>query len=142
MFILTPNEPYSELEHKGIDYSCCRDFNYISRYRGLRQVIHSPDDLEDRMVALENPNPFTSANMEIIWHEVTNSEENRLDLIAYKYLGSAQYGWVIAYFNTIEDGFTCHTGQKLMIPTGITSLMQSGEILQNVTALKLNLGSE
>lgn len=142
MFILTPTNPYDKLEHKGIDYSCCRDFNYISRYRGLRQVVHSPEDLDERLVALETPNPFTSHDIEITWHEVTSSEENRLDLIAYKYLGSAQYGWVIAYFNTIEDGFSCHTGQKLMIPKGITYLMQSGEILQNITALRLNLGSE
>lgn len=142
MFILNPTEPYSVLEHKGITYSSCRDFNYISRYRGLRQVIHSPEDLDDRLVALESPNPFVSTNLEVKWHEVTNDEENRLDLIAFKYLGSAQYGWVIAYFNTIEDGFSCYNGQKLMIPTGITDLMKSGEILQNVTALRLNLSSE
>lgn len=142
MFILTPNESYADLDHKGIDYSCCRDFDYISRYRGLRQVVHSPDDMDDRMVTLENPNPFVSQGVDVIWHEVTSNEQNRLDVIAYKYLGSAQYNWVIAYFNNIEDGFSCHTGQKLMIPTSITSLMKSGEILQNVTALRLNLGSE
>lgn len=142
MFILKPVEPYKILDHKGIDYSCCRDFSYISRYRGLRQVIHSPEDLDDRLIGLETPNPFISTNVEIRWHEVTNAEQNRLDLIANRYLGSPQYGWVIAYFNSIEDGFTCYTGQKLMIPTSITDLMQSGEILQNVSALQLNLGSE
>lgn len=142
MFILTPNDSYVELEHKGIDYTACRDFDYISRYRGLRQVIHNPDDLTDRMVTLEAPNPFVSNDLDVVWHEVTSSEQNRLDLIAYKYLGSAQYSWVIAYFNNISDGFSCHTGQKLRIPRSITALMQSGEILQNVTALKLNLGSE
>lgn len=142
MFILTPTEPYVELEHKGIDYSVCRGFDYISRYRGLRQVIHNPDDQSERIVALESPNPFISTNTDVTYHEVTSSEENRLDLIAYKYLGSAKYGWVIAYFNSIEDGFSCATGQKLMIPNSITALMQSGEILQNVSALKLNLGSE
>lgn len=142
MFILTPNNSYVELDHQGIDYTACRDFNYISRYRGLRQVIHSPDDLTDRMVTLETPNAFTSNNLDVIWHEVTSAEENRLDVIAYKRLGSAQYAWVIAYFNNITDGFSCHTGQKLKIPRSITALMQSGEILQNVTALKLNLGSE
>ena len=56
-------------------------------------------------------------NSGIIYHEVENSEVNRLDLIADKYLGSAQYSWVIAYFNNISDGFSCNTGQKLMIPT-------------------------
>lgn len=142
MFIPTPNDPYVELEHQGIDYSCCRDFDYISRYRGLRQIVHNPNNIDSRMIAFETPNPFTSSGTEVTWHEVTSQEENRLDLIAQKTLGSAQYGWVIAYFNTIEDGYSCHVGQKLMIPKTITQLMQSGEILQNVTALKLNLGSE
>lgn len=142
MFILTPNDPYKTLEHKGIDYSCCRDFDYISRYRGLRQIVHNPDDIDERMITLENPNAFVTTNASLTWHEVTSDEENRLDLIANKYLGSAQYNWVIAYFNDIEDGYSCYIGQKLRIPRSITSLMQSGEILQNVTALKLNLGSE
>lgn len=142
MKIHTPDRLYDKLEHKGITYSCCRDFDYISRYRGLRQVIHNPDDLSDRMILLETPNPFISQNSEIIWHEVTNSETNRLDLIAYKYLGSTSYAWVIAYFNDIEDGYSCNTGQKLMIPTSITNLMNNGEILESVTALRLNLGSE
>ena len=96
----------------------------------------------ERLVSLESPNPLQIQNVPIIYHEVENSEVNRLDLIADKYLGSAQYSWVIAYFNNISDGFSCNTGQKLMIPTSITALMASGELLQNVTALKLNLGSE
>lgn len=142
MFILTPNDPYVSLDHKGIDYSCCRDFDYISRYRGLRQVIHNPEDIDNRMIALESPNPFITNNIDVLWHEVESNEQNRLDIIAYKYLGSAQYAWVIAYFNNIEDGYTCQTGQKLVIPRSITSLMQSGEVLQNISALRLNLGSE
>lgn len=142
MFILTPTRPYKELEHKGINYSCCRDFNHISRYRGLRQVIHSPDDTDERLLNLETPNPFETENLPVVYHEVQNDEVNRLDLIADRYLGSAQYAWVLAYFNDISDGFSCNTGQKLIMPTSITSLMASGEILQSVTALKLNLGSE
>jgi hypothetical protein len=63
-------------------------------------------------------------------------------LIAEKFLGSASYAWVIAYFTQIEDGFTCRLGQQLKIPKSITDLMRSGEILQSVTALTLNLGSE
>lgn len=136
------NRPYRELEHEGIDYSCCRDFDYISRYRGLRQVVHNPDNIDDRYVSLETPNPFISNDTEVIWHEVLGDEINRLDLLANRYLGSAQYSWVIAYFNGIEDGYSCHLGQKLKIPTSITDLMNTGEILQSVTALTLNLGSE
>jgi hypothetical protein len=133
-------QPYQELEHRGIAYSVCREFDHISRYRTLRQVIHNPNDL-DRFVTLETPNAFTT-HTEVIYHDVTVNEENRLDLIAQKYLGSPTYGWVIAYFNSIEDGYTVYEGQKLVIPTSITALFNSGEILEPKTALVLNLGEE
>ena len=73
---------------------------------------------------------------------VETGEENRLDLIANTYLGSATYSWVIAYFNQIEDGYTVREGQTLIIPKTITSLFSDGEILAPITALALNLGEE
>ena len=133
-------QPYQELEHRGIAYSVCREFDHISRYRTLRQVVHNPNDL-DRYVTLETPNAFTT-HTEVIYHDVTVDEENRLDIIAHKYLGSPTYGWVIAYFNGIEDGYTVLEGQKLQIPTNITVLFDKGEILEPRTALVLNLGEE
>ena len=133
-------KPYSILEHEGIAYSVCCDYDHISRYRNLRQVVHCPDTL-DRYVTLETVNPFTT-NTEVKYHEVTVPEENRLDLIAEKELGSATYGWVIAYFNKIEDGYTVREGQRLVIPNSVTALLSSGEILAPITALKLNLGEE
>lgn len=132
--------PYITLEHEGIAYSVCRDYNHISRYRNLRQVVHCPNTL-DRYVTLETVNPFTT-HTEVKYHEVTVPEENRLDLIAQKELGSATYSWVIAYFNSIEDGYTVREGQKLIIPNNVTALLSNGEILAPITALKLNLGEE
>lgn len=142
MYILNTLVPYEEIDYKGIQYTTCRDFSHISRYRGLRQVVHSPLDTSARFIALETPNGFQTSNTKVIWHEVLGTEVNRLDLIANKYLGSASYAWVIAYFNQIEDGFTCRLGQRLRIPTSVTDLMRTGEILQSVTALTLNLSSE
>lgn len=133
-------QPYQELEHRGIAYSVCREFDHISRYRTLRQVVHNPNDL-DRYVTLETPNAFTT-HTEVIYHDVTVDEENRLDIIAHKYLGSPTYGWVIAYFNGIEDGYTVLERQKLQIPTNVTALFDKGEILEPRTALVLNLGEE
>lgn len=133
-------KPYDDLEHRGIAYSVCREFDHISRYRTLRQVIHNPNDL-DRYVTLETPNPFTT-HTEVKYHDVTADEENRLDVIAEKELGSPTYGWVIAYFNQIEDGYTVREGQKLQIPQNITALFDKGEILEPKTALVLNLGQE
>lgn len=133
--------PYATIDYGGIVYSTCKDFDYISRYRNLRQVVHRPDDVEERTVTLETVNPFVT-NTEVKYHEVTVSEINRLDLIAEAELGSATYGWVIAYFNKIEDGFTVREGQKLIIPNNVTTLLNQGEILAPITALRLNLGEE
>lgn len=131
---------YDTLEHDGIIYSVCKDFDHISRYRNLRQVVHCPDT-PDRYVTLETVNPFTT-NTEVRYHEVTVNEINRLDLISNKELGSAAYGWVIAYFNNIEDGYTVREGQRLIIPSSVTALLSKGEILAPITAIKLNLGEE
>ena len=63
-------------------------------------------------------------------------------MIAYRELGSAQYAWVIAYFNNIEDGFTAREGTRLRIPNSITDLFSGGEMLASVPPTLLNLGSE
>lgn len=142
MFILDTLAPYEELDRKGIQYTVCRDYDHISRYRSLRQVVHCPEDTEDRFMALEVPNKITESNVDFLYHEVEPDEEDRLDVIAYKNLGSASYAWVIAYFNGIEDGYTARPGQVVKIPKTISSLMTSGNIMQSVPALQLNLGYE
>ena len=141
MFILNTLAPYKKLPRTGIQYSVCREYDHISRHRGLRQVVHGPDSV-GRYMALEVPNPIEGSEVNFVYHEVTPSEENRLDVIANNYLGSASYSWAIAYYNNIEDGYTARPGQKLRIPDSITSLMTTGNLLQSVTALQLNLGSE
>lgn len=132
--------PYRVLEHEGIQYSVCRDFGHISRYRGLRQVTHVAATPE-RFVALETPNPFTT-HAEVRYYEVPATEENRLDLIADKLLGDATYSWILAYFNNISDGFTVKEGQRLCYPESITSLFDNGELLASVSPMMLNLGEE
>ena len=133
--------PYEIVEHNGIQYGVCRDYSHLCRYRRLRQVVNNPSSTTDRFIVLETPNPFET-NTEVTYYEVPTSEENRLDLIAYKFLGSAQYGWVLAYFNGIDDGFTVRSGQKLAIPRNITQLFEKGECLASVSPLTLNLGTE
>lgn len=134
-------QPFSTVEYNGIAYSVCREYNHISRYRNLRQVVHEPDSA-DRYVTLETVNAVTTNNLEIIYHVVELSEENRLDLIANKYLGSSTYSWIIAYFNQIDDGYTVREGQTIIIPRSVTALFANGEMLAPVTALRLNLGEE
>lgn len=133
--------PYKEIEHTGIEYMVCRDYGHISRYKGCRQVVHEPKDLVGKYIALETPNPIKS-NASHFLYEVPMSEENRLDLIAKKFYGSAQYSWVISYYNGIEDGFTVYGGQKLLIFDNFTDLFAKGELLASIPAMSLNLGYE
>lgn len=136
----TYNE-YKEVERDPIQYTYCVEYSHISRYKGLRQVIHqglSPD----RFVALETTNPLPDTVPEVSYYTVPYHLENRLDLIAEEKLGSATYAWVIAYYNHIQDGFTALEGTQLAIPSSISSLFNKGQILQSITAVKLNLGSE
>lgn len=133
--------PYEVLEHKGIQYGVCRDYSHMCRYRRLRQVINNPDDISDRFIDLETPNPFET-HSEVIYYEVPASEENRLDVIAFNLFGSAQYSWIISYFNDIQDGFTVNAGQRLVIPKALTQLFEKGECLASVSPLTLNLGTE
>lgn len=133
--------PYKKLKHTGIEYTVCRDFNHISRYKGLRQVVHEANDAPNRYIALETPNSVES-KASYYYYEVPLSEENRLDLIAYKFYGSAQYSWVLSYMNRIEDGYTVHEGQKLKILNNFTDLFSKGELLASIPAMILNLGSE
>ncbi len=132
--------PYKEIVHEGIVYAPCKEFNHISRYRNLRQVVHCPDAVE-RYTTLETVNPFIT-HTTVKYHEVTSLEVNRLDFIAEQELGSATYAWVIAYFNSIEDGYTINEGQRLIIPESVTSLLSNGEILAPIAYTQLNLGEE
>ena len=134
-------KPYSVIPYTGIAYGHCVGYGHISRYQNLRQVTHNASNSDERFVALETQNPFTT-NCEFHYYDVPAHEENRLDIIAYKELGSAQYAWVIAYFNNIEDGFTAREGTRLQIPNSITDLFSGGEMLASVPPTLLNLGSE
>lgn len=148
MKILNTLTPYKTVDnHGGIQYGVCREFDHISRYRGLRQVVHNPnqeseyDPDNERYIALETPNAFTT-NLKIRYYDVPAIYENRLDIIADKFLGDATYSWIIAYFNGITDGFTVREGTRLMIPNSVTDLFNKGEILQSISPTQLNLGSE
>lgn len=135
--------PYKEIERDDIQYTYCYDYQHISRYRGLRQVIHQGLS-SDRYIALETSNPFetnTSLN-DVFYYTVPERLANRLDLIAQDKLGSASYAWVIAYFNNIADGYTAPGGTTLRIPKNISTLFNNGELLAPVSVNSINLGSE
>ena len=140
MQFLDTSTPYKTVERDPIQYTYCVDFDHVSRYRCLRQVIHEGLS-DDRYIALETTNPFISS-AKARYYTVPYHLENRLDLIAQEQLGSATYAWVIAYFNNIQDGYTVLEGTQLAIPESIATLFENGEILQSITATKLHLGTE
>lgn len=133
--------PYDIIDHGGISYTVARDYPHISRYRGLRQIVHSPDDIENRFISSETSNPISTTG-QFLYYVVPHTEVNRLDLIANRFLGSPTYSWVIAYHNGIEDGFTVSEGQRLRILKNFTDLFNTGGLLAPVPASQFNLGSE
>ena len=133
--------PYKELETGGIEYTVCKDYLHISRYRRLRQVIHHNEDGR-RMETLEIQNEYDYSNVEVEYYEVFQDRVNRLDLISYDYYGTTSYSWVIAYVNGIQDGYTVFEGQILMIPKNISELFKSGCVLASVPATSIKLGVE
>lgn len=132
--------PYKLHKHHTIQYTVCREFKHISRYRCLRQIVHNYNT-ESRFISLETTNPITT-NLQFVYYDVKYDEQNRLDLIANRFYGSAQYSWVISYLNGIEDGYTVYPGQRLRLIKNITDLFNSGEILAPIPVMQLNLGVE
>lgn len=135
-------KPFKAVDYNGIEYTVCREYDYISRYRRLRQVIHYINDKQSRFVTNEIQNYYNYENIEVEYFIVDTKYENRLDLISYKFYNSASYSWILAYINEIEDAFTVRVGQVLMIPTSITELFSNGSILSSIPVTSLNLGTE
>lgn len=133
-------KPYKVVPYNPIQYAVCREYKHISRYKGLRQIVYNANEPE-RFIAHETSNPIKS-NASYRYYTVPTSEENRLDLIAYKFYGSSSYAWIISYMNNIEDGYTVYEGQKLKIINNFTDLFAKGELLASIPAMSLNLGSE
>lgn len=133
-------KPYKSVDYKGIEYTVCRDFDHLSRYKRLRQVIHYLEN--NRFITLEIQNNYQYIDLEIEYYTVPVDRENRLDLISYEYFGNTSYSWIIAYINGIYDGFTIFEGQILMIPKNLSDLFKSGCVLSAVSPTALNLGTE
>lgn len=133
--------PYDDVDPKGIEYTVCKDFKHLSRYRRLRQVIHYLENGR-RFVTLETQNGYSYEGIEVEYYTVTSDRENRLDLISNDFYNTASYSWVLSYVNSITDGFTVWEGQVLIIPKTISQLFAHGRILSSIPPTSLNLGTE
>ena len=132
---------YKKIDYKGIEYTVCKDFDHISRYKKLRQIIHYLEN-NDRYITLELQNSYNYNNLDIEYYLVTADKENRVDLISYEFFGTTTYSWILAYINEIQDGYTVFEGQVLMIPKVLSDLFTSGSVLSAVSPTSLNLGTE
>lgn len=98
----------------------------ISRYSTLRQII---DIDTNARVETFNQVGVEKSNQDV-YHTVLTEEENRLDLIAYRYYHDGSMGWAIALANEIVDPFVIKIGTVLRIPP-IQSLYVRGGVLYN-----------
>lgn len=102
-----------------MNYTRPRKYNKISRYSKYRQIIDSGVNIYTET--------FNKTNVlhsdDDIFHVVLKEEENRLDIISYKYYNTAEYSWVIALANEMVDPFVVNVGSILRIPK-FTSLYQ------------------
>ena len=85
----------------------------VSRYHHLYRI---KDDEGDEYIesyeAMEYPERSDDQ-----YHLVEASEENRLDLISYKFYGTALLYWVIAEASGIDDPFNVPSGTTVRIPS-------------------------
>ena len=96
-----------------------------SRYTNIRRL----QDEDTKNIYDENwIQKFIDESNEDTYFVVTQREENRLDIIADDYYGTARYWWVIALANYIIDPFTLSIGTKLRIPP-LLSLYNRGGVL-------------
>jgi len=64
---------------------------------------------------LENKEEFLSD--QDAYHVVERQDENRMDLVSYKYYQTVSYWWIILLANGIYDPFGVRVGDVLRIPS-------------------------
>lgn len=95
-----------------------------SRYQILRVLTC------DGVRYLETQNQkFIPESSDDSYHVVEADEENRLDIISYKYYGSPVYWWAIAMANEFIDPFIVNAGIMIRIPSLMSLSDYRNEIL-------------
>lgn len=109
-------------------YAKPRSYKKVSRYSIYRQII---DDDNNTFTETTNQTPVAYSDSDI-YHEVQNSEEGRLDIIANKYYGSPEYWWIIAMANDYIDPFYIKAGTLVRIPKFSSLLKWKGALYNRV----------
>lgn len=95
------------------------------RYKNVRRL---QDEDTGKYFHETVPQKFIPSSDDDEYITVTTVTENRLDIIANEYYGTANYWWVIAQANYIIDPFDVPVGTSLRIPP-IISLYLNGGVL-------------
>ena len=108
-----------------LEYLPAISYKNACRYKNLRTI----KDEETGKIHHESWNQkVIDSSTDDTYVTVTNETENRLDILAFNYYGSARYWWVIALANYIIDPFEVPAGSVLRIPP-LLSLYKSGGVL-------------
>ena len=101
-------------------------YSNVSRYKNIRTL----KDEDNGKVYHESwkIKGIPVSNNDDSYYTVTLETENRLDLVAYSFYGSARYWWIVAMANGIIDHFDVAVGTRLRIPPMLT-LYKSGGVL-------------
>lgn len=94
-----------------IIYNTNTEYSNVSRYQLLRVIT------SDNTRYLETFNQRSiKESKEDIYHMVTASEENRLDIISNKYYNTPVYWWALAIANDMIDPYIVEIGSMIRIP--------------------------
>lgn len=110
---------------KPLQYYDPKVYKNNSRYSKLRRLYDNKKGVYFHETYIQK---FVDESDSDQFFTVTESEKNRLDIIAYSFYGTAKYWWVIATANYIIDPFDVPVGTYLRIPP-IVSLYNKGGIL-------------
>lgn len=88
----------------------------ISRYRSVNKLDNKFYE------TVEFPSADVLSNITAV--QVRVSKFDRLDNLAFKYLGSGEYWWIIAVMNDLNSAFDLEDGQVLRIPTDLQEIMK------------------
>ena len=108
----------------GIEYLSTVLYKNASRYKNLRTIQDTNGNIYHESWVQKTIDK--SADDE--YFTVTETEENRLDIVSTKYYNTPRYWWVVALANYIIDPFDIPIGTQLRIPP-LISLYNSGGVL-------------
>lgn len=97
----------------------------FSRYGAIRPHVKLTNEGGTSYQQIWRP-PSITAHETDKYHTVEAQEASRLDLVAYRYYGTASLWWVIALASGIDDQFFVRAGDRVRIPDArrVASLLQ------------------